>query len=106
MPRTTATAKIDIDLVKKLVMENPDEFRGLLGEAPEPMLQDRYGRTVAVKDKVTTPAGESGMVIRIDKKSKRILIHLDEPKDGKTTRMLMAHRVEVRRGRPRKMRVA
>lgn len=105
MPRTTAMAKIDIDLVKKLVMENPDEFRGLLGEAHE-TLQDRYGRTVSVKDKVTTPAGESGMVIRIDKKSKRVLIHLDEPKDGKTTRMLMAHRVEVRRGRPRKQRVA
>lgn len=96
--QTQDTAKIDMQEVQRFIADHPEEFRKLQ-EAAEVTLLDKHGRTVAVTDKVVTPQGERGMVIRIDKNSKRVLIRLDNT--GKT-RMLMAHRVSVRRGRPRK----
>lgn len=90
--------QVDVNAIKAFLKENPEELRKLIEDTDKTLL-DKYGRTVAVKDKVVTPAGEKGMVIRIDENSKRLLIRLDET--GKT-RMLMAHRCEVRRGRPRK----
>jgi hypothetical protein len=92
-------AQIDVAALQQLVENHPEEYRRLLEMATEPHLEDKHGRTVMVKDNITTPKGEKGMVIRIDKKSKRVLVRLDDT--GKT-RMLMAHRVVVRRGRPRK----
>jgi hypothetical protein len=88
---------IDVADLQRLIADNPREFRSLLKDATCTM-EDRFGRSIKKLDKVTTPAGEAGMVIRLDKKSKRVLVEL---KDGRT-RLLMAHRVEVRRGRPRK----
>lgn len=106
---TTDAAALDIDAVKDLIKANIEEFAPLLEEfagasspARQEALEDKYGRSIHVTDKVTTPAGETGMVIRLDKNSKRVLIRLDHPTDpDKPTRMLMAHRVEVKRGRPR-----
>ena len=89
---------LDVGELKRLVAANPEEFRSLLGEDAETTMEDRFGRTIKKSDKVITPAGEVGTVIRLDKKSKRVLIEL---RDGRT-RLLMAHRVEVKRGRPRK----
>lgn len=98
MTSSDDASMIDVAALQKLVENHPEEFRRLQAEV-DPHLEDRYGRVVAVKDNIITPKGEKGMVIRIDKKSKRVLVRLDDT--GKT-RMLMAHRVEVRRGRPRK----
>lgn len=97
MSASEGAVGIDVGALKRFVSENPEEFQRLLGNAAITM-EDRYGRTISKSDRVITPAGETGLVIRVDKKSKRVLIELP---DGKT-RLLMAHRVEVKRGRPRK----
>lgn len=90
--------RIDVAALQALVEKYPDEFRSLREEAEEHLL-DKFDRSISVRDNVVTPQGERGMVIRLDKKSNRVLVRLDDT--GKT-RMLMAHRVTVRRGRPRK----
>lgn len=97
----TEEPRLDIEALKALMQSHPEEFRKLR-EAVETSLLDKHGRTIVVTDNVLTPQGEKGMVIRIDKKSKRVLVRLDAPVNGHTTRMLMAHRVTVRRGRPRR----
>lgn len=107
-----AAATIDMDLVKRMIEANPAAFAPLLEEMSPPrqdreFLKDKYDRAIRVTDKVVTPAGEAGMVIRLDMNSRRVLIRLDKPADEtRPTRMLMAHRVEVKRGRPRKLAVA
>lgn len=88
---------IDVEALRALIADNPEEFRALLDEV-EPKIEDRYGRSIHKTDRVTMPSGEAGMVIRVDKKTKRVLI---ETYDGRT-RLLRSHRVEVARGRPRK----
>lgn len=91
------TTRIDVEALRRLIAENPDEVRHLLDEA-EPKVHDRYDRVIHKTDRVVMPSGEAGMVIRVDKKTGRVLI---ETHDGRT-RLLRAHRVEVSRGRPRK----
>jgi hypothetical protein len=89
---------IDVSALERMIATNPDEVRRLLNEADSEKLVDRYGRTLHTLDKVITPNNEVGMVIRLDRGSRRVLLELP---DGRT-RLLMAHRVEVKRGRPRK----
>jgi hypothetical protein len=101
MTVTTAEVHIDKKALQRLVEEHPEELQRLIDNI-EADLRDRFGRAVRLMDKVTTPAGEDGMVIRLDKGSRRVLIKLDNGK----TRMLMAHRVEIRRGRPRTLKSA
>ena len=89
--------KIDVEALRSLVAKHPDEFRQLLDEVDRP-LDDRFGRAIHKTDRVVTPAGEAGMVIRVDKKTERVLIEMPNGK----TRLLRANRVEALRGRPRK----
>lgn len=89
---------IDVKRLERFIAEHPAEVRRLLDEADPDKLLDRFERTIHKLDKVITPAGEEGQVIRVDAGSSRVLIQLP---DGRT-RLLMAHRVEVKRGRPRK----
>jgi hypothetical protein len=100
-----STVQIDKRALQRLLEQRPEELQKLIDEV-DADLRDKWGREIRIMDKVTTPAGETGMVIRLDKGSRRVLIKLDDVKDGKETRMLMAHRVEVRRGRPRKLKIA
>ena len=96
------TAAVDMEALQRLVERHRSEFAQILGEVRGEAaitMSDRFGRSIAKTDKVITPAGEAGVVIRLDKNSDRVLIRLD---DSGTTRMLKAHRVEVARGRPRK----
>lgn len=95
------THSIDVEALQRLVENHRQEFAQILGEIKgesEVVMNDRFGRSIAKTDKVITPAHESGVVIRLDKNSDRVLIRLDSG----GTRMIKAHRVEVARGRPRK----
>ena len=88
---------IDMAGLQRLLAERPEELRALLNDVDNTML-DCHGRAIHKFDKVVTTRGEAGKAIRLDYNTKRVLVELPNGQ----TRLLMAHRVEVRRGRPRK----
>lgn len=91
------TGRLDIQAMQKLIERYPDAFERFRDEVAKHVV-DRYGRSIAKTDKVVTPQGEDARVLRIDQTSRRVLVELP----GGKTRMIMAHRLEVKRGRPRK----
>lgn len=94
---------VELEALRALAERHGDEFDQIVAqlrkdEDREKPIMDRFGKTIAVGDKVTLKDGTSARVKRIDKKSRRVLVATDDD----ATHMVMAHRVEVRKGRPRR----
>lgn len=108
---STSGLTLDVMAMMELARRHSDEFEQLRKSfiestcddndgADAPWLPcDRFERTLVIGSLVLTPAGERGRVIRFDRKSERALIELDHG----GSRLLKLNRIELRRGRPRKL---